>query len=250
MLKMKKIFKFSALFIVVGICAFYTYQFVVDNTKLDNKSEVVSKNSETKGDAVAFQTASTEKMQNLDIGWERVRYSFVPSLQELTWTEVNNDYIVGVEDVSYRVTNASIQKEWNPKWNFEVVKDDYDFEENKSIKGKKSFVSVSVKLKNIGQSTCECNLNCIGLHIYDENGEKIMSSEVATASLDKPNTKNYYFEKLKSKKKVEADLVYIIQDKYLKDGYYYFIDVLPWSVYPKTKEEIGIFKLPLGTEGK
>ena len=73
---------------------------------------------------------------------------------------------------------------------------------------------------------------------------------MATASLDKPNTKNYYFEKLKSKKKVEADLVYIIQDKYLKDGYYYFIDVLPWSVYPKTKEEIGIFKLPLGIEGK
>lgn len=250
MYKMKKIFKLGVLFIVLGVCAFYTYQFISYHVKSDNKNEIVGKDSEIKGDADNFQSASPEKMQNLDIGWERVRYSFLPSLQDLIWTEVNDDYIVGVENVSYRVTNASIQKEWNPNWNFEVVKDDYDFEDNKSIKGKKSFVSISIALKNVGQSTCECSLNCMGLHIYDENGEKIMSGEVATASLDKPNAKNYYFEKLKPKEKLEVDLVYIMQDKYLKDGYYYFIDVLPWSVYPKTKEEIGIFKLPLGIEGK
>lgn len=247
---MKKIFKCGALLIVLGVCAFYTYQFISYNVKLDNKNEIVSKDSEIKGDAENFQSASPEKIKSLDIGWERVRYSFLPSLQDLVWTEVNNDYIVGVENISYRVTNASIQKEWNPNWNFEVVKDEYDFKDNKSIKGKKSFIAISIALKNIGQSTCECSLNCMGLHIYDENGEKIMSSEVATASLDKPNAKNFYFEKLKPKEKLEVDLVYIMQDKYLKDGYYYFIDVLPWSVYPKSKEEIGIFKLPLGIEGK
>lgn len=247
---MKKIFKLGALFIVLGVCAFYTYQLISYNVKSDNKNDIVSKDSEIKGDAENFQSASPEKMKSLDIGWERVRYSFLPSLQDLVWTEVNNDYIVGVENVSYRVTNASIQKEWNPNWNFEVVKDEYDFKNNKSIKGKKSFISISIALENIGQSTCKCSLNCMGLHIYDENGEKIMSSEVATASLDKPNAKNFYFEKLKPKEKLEVDLVYIMQDKYLKDEYYYFIDVLPWSVYPKSKEEIGIFKLPLGIEGK
>lgn len=250
---MKKILKFSVLLIVIGICALHTYQFITYNIKSDNKipkNEMVGGNSEKKENTGSFQTVSPEKMKTLDVGWERVRYSFLPSLQDLMWTEVNNDYILGVENVSYRVTTASIQKEWNPNWNFEVVKDDYDFEDNKSIKGKKSFVSISIVLKNKGQSTCECSLNCIALHIYDENGEKIMSSEVATASLDKPYTKSYYFEKLKSKETLEADLVYIMKDKYLRDGYYYFVDVLPWGVDPKSKEEIGIFKLPLGIEGK
>jgi hypothetical protein len=87
------------------------------------------------------------------------------------------------------------------------------------------------------------------LHIYDENGEKLISGTPATASLDNPYSKSYYFKTLQSKETLKADIVYIVQDKYLKDGYYYFVDVLPWAAYPQSKEETGIFKLPLGIEG-
>jgi hypothetical protein len=217
--------------------------------KINSEKEIAGKDSEGKGDAAHLQTASPKKMQSLDVGWERVKYAFYPKLEDLTWTEVKQDYLVGVNNVSYRVTDASIQKEWNQKWNFEVAKERYAFKDNKSIKGKKSFVSVSVALKNMGKSACQCALNCIALHICDENGEKIISSTPATASLDNPNSKSYYFKTLQSKETLKADIVYIVQDKYLKDGYYYFVDVLPWDAYPQSKEETGIFKLPLGIEG-
>lgn len=36
----------------------------------------------------------------------------------------------------------------------------------------------------------------------------------------------------------------------MSDEYYYFIDVNPYAIYPTSKEQIGIFKLPLGAERK
>lgn len=151
-MEMKKIVKFAVLLIVLGICACYTYQFITDHTNPDWKKEAENNDSENTEEAAGVETASPEKLQKLDIGWERVRYSFIPSLPDLMWTEFNEDYIVEVEDVSYRVTGASVQKEWNPKWKFEVLISDCDFGKDKR---KKIFCFHPCRIKKCGaKSLC------------------------------------------------------------------------------------------------
>ena len=86
--------------------------------------------------------------------------------------------------------------------------------------------------------------------MYEKQGKKIDSKELDTASIDKPYTKSFYRILLKEQEELKIELVYVVTKKIMSDEYYYFVDINPYSIYPTSKEQIGIFKLPLGVERK
>lgn len=242
----KKLIKYSMILIVLGICGLYTYRFLTDDfTSVQKQTHHTEEKS---GDAVNYQTASPDEIKKTELGWERIKYVYVPGVNDLEWTNVNSDY--SIDNVIYTVLGSSIEKKWNPKWNYEVIKDEYSFDNKKSLKGKKSFLSVTLKLKNLNDSVYESYINNIALHVYEKDGKKIDSKELDTASLDRPYTKGFYRILLKKEEELTVELVYVITDKAVSDNYYYFVDINPYSIYPTSKEQIGIFKLPLGVERK
>lgn len=241
---LKKLIKYGMIFIVLGICGFYTYRFLADD--LTRVQKATNHTHEKSGDAVNYQTASPDEIEQTNIGWERIKYVYMPGIKDLKWTDVNSDY--SIDGVTYTVLDARIQKEWNKKWNYEVVKDEYSFDNDKKLKGKKSFLSVTLKVKNENDAVYESYINNVALHVYEKHGKKIESKELDTASLDKPYTKSFYRILLKKQEEIKIELVYVVTDKVVADKYYYFIDVNPYSIYPTSKEQIGVFKLPLGVE--
>lgn len=257
---MKRILKFGILFIVLGVCAIYTYGFITGNvidiqTERDATEEEQTEQiaDSDKGFAV-FQTPSPKKMEEIKDGWERVKYAYLPSLTELQWTEMNEEYLLVMENVSYKVVGASIDKKWNPAWNLEVMKDDYSYEDhsfdkNHNLKGRESFVSVHLRMENKGDRTCSCCLATNQVQVYNENGKNVDVGILRTMSIDKPVSETVFFEKLKPGGKLDVELVYILNDKHLADTNYFFLDVLPGNSHPPNTDWVGIFKLPLGVEG-
>lgn len=251
-MKMKKIIKFFILFFMLGICTIYTYRFISDNYNSDNKREDLDNMEGEVGSQPSSPSVSSIPHQNFKAGWERIKYAYLPDLPQLIWTDVGVGYVVGVENMSYKVVDASIQKKFNPKWNFKVLDEFgmYSFREDRSLDGKKSYVSARISLKNLGKSVCNCCLKNISLHIYDKEGNKIISKEPDTTSQNKTYSKGFFFEKISSGEKYEVEVVYVVEDKHLDSNYYYFIDVNPYAIYPDSQDQVGIFKLPLGSESE
>lgn len=254
----KKILKLFISFFILGVCFIYTCKFIAVNYSNKGKMAHIDDTGEeavispSPSDILPSSPDPSSASQDYDIGWERIKHAFLPELTQLEWTAVGEEYVVAVENVSYKVTDACIQKEWNPIWNFDVLYDlgMYSFQEDRSLKGSFSFVSVKMTLKNLGQDVCNCCLGNIPSHIYDGKGGKIMSCSPCTTSKDKPHTKSFFYEKISPGKEFDVELVYVFEDRYLDDSYYYFIDANPWAAYPTSEDEIGIFKLPLGAESE
>lgn len=230
--------------IVVGVCGLYTYRILLN--VFINTKKTINHTEQMSGEAVNYQTASPEQLRKTDIGWERIKYVHLPELKKLTWTSVNES--CSIDGVEYTVLDAKIKKEWNSKWNYDVIKDDFSFNNKKQLKGDKSFLSVTLKIKNTNEKAHECYVNSAVLHVYDKEGEKIGSGEMETASMDKPYTKSFYRILLKKEEVFKVEMVYVVNKKMISDNYYYFIEVDPYSVCPPLEGMIGIFKLPLGIE--
>lgn len=242
----KKLIKYSMIVIMLGICGLYTYRFLIND--FTSMKKITNHTEQTSGEAVNYQTASPDEIKKTDIGWERIKYVYMPRIKDLLWTNVKEKY--SIDGVEYTVLDARIQNEWNPKWNYEVIKDEYPFNSEKKLKGDKSFLSVTLEIKNMNDEVYESYINNVALHVYEKEGKKIASKELDTASLDKPYTKSFYRILLKEQEEFKIELVYVITKKMMSDEYYYFIDVNPYAIYPTSKEQIGIFKLPLGAERK
>lgn len=242
----KKLIKYTMIVIILGICGLYTYKFVVSDflstPKATNETEKKS------GEAVNYQTASPDEIKKTEAGWERVKYVYMPGMKDLLWTNVKDKY--SIDGVEYTVLDAKIQNKWNPKWNYEVIRDKYSFSNEKKLKGEKAFLSVTLEMKNTNNKVYESYVNNVALHVYEKKGKKVDSREMDTASIDKPNIKSFYRILLKNQEELKIELVYVITKKLVSDEYYYFIDINPYSIYPTSKEQIGIFKLPLGVERK
>lgn len=263
--EMKRILKFSVLVIVLGVCAIYTYGFITgDDTGIQTEEDAVEGEqaeeqteeivNEDKPYAAVYQTPSPEKLNSIEDGWERVKYGYLPNLPDLKWVEINEEYLLVMENVSYKVVGASIGKKWNPAWNFDVMKDhytyeDYTFDKNHNLKSKDSFVSVHIQMENKGKKTCSCCLSTNDVQVYNAKGKNVDIGILCTMSIDKPPSQTVYFEKLKPGGKLDVELVYIMKDKHLADTNYYFLSVVPGNSYPPNTDWVGIFKLPFGVEG-
>lgn len=258
---MKRILKYTIVVIVLGICAVYTYGFLTGNlADIQPEGDIAEEEQMEESDdddrvAAAYETPSPQKMETIEDGWERVKYAFLPNLPDLEWTEMNEEYLLVMENVSYKVVGASIGKKWNPAWNFDVMKahysyEDYTFDKNHNLKGKASYVSVHLQMENKGKDTCVCCLSNNSVQIYNEKGENVDIGTLCTMSINKSPSKTVYMEKLKPGGKLDVELVYILKDKYLADTNYYFLEVLPGSSYPRDTDWVGVFKLPFGVEGE
>ena len=136
----KRLIKYSMIVIMLGICGLYTYRFLIND--FTSMKKITNHTEQTSGEAVNYQTASPDEIKKTDIGWERIKYVYMPGIKDLLWTNVKEKY--SIDGVEYTVLDARIQNEWNPKWNYEVIKDEYSFNSEKKLKGEDSFLSVTL----------------------------------------------------------------------------------------------------------
>lgn len=267
---MKRILKFGILFVVLGICAVYTYGFITgDVTSIQTEGDKAEEQTEEEqteeeqtevdgsdddSEIAVYQTPSPQIMKTIEDGWERIKYAYLPNLPDLEWTEMNEEYLLVLQNVLYKVVGGSIGKQWNPDWNYDILKNDYedhDLDKKHNLKGRESYVSVHLQMENKGNSTCVCCLENNSVRIYNEKGKNLVNGHLCTMSIDKPcypTSRKTWYEKLKPGGKLDVELVYTVKDKYLADTNYYFYDVMPGGSYPPDTDWVGIFKLPFGVE--
>ncbi|MCR5796305.1 MAG: hypothetical protein K6G63_00090 [Eubacterium sp.] len=243
----KRIIKYVIVFCVLGVCGLFTYRFLTSEfTQKESGVHGAGNVNSTTDTTNAYQTAAPDEIKRKEKGWERIKYVYLPALKNIKLTDPQKKR--QIQGIEFSVLDAEITHKWNPNWNYGAIRSTELFNDQKMLKKDKSFLSVTLKMKNTTNKEMEYYVNAAGLMIYDKNGKCIDGHEIQTASFNKPVTKSFYRLMMEENKEYTVDIVYIIDSKSISDKYYYFIDIVPNDVYPSSIEEFGLFKLPLGVE--
>ncbi|MDD6071574.1 MAG: hypothetical protein PUC12_12310 [Clostridiales bacterium] len=239
---MKQIKKIILVLLLVVVCLVGILQFVFGGVDMKGKNNVQKNNpSEVKN------RKEPEGGESDDV-WQEMAKKYLGDIPDIH--VYSPDETMRQDDWSYEIKNARVTKEKDPRWDSIPDYPEYEYDEDGNILNSYSFLSVGIRVlceeKSPNRELC---LNSMYMAVFDETGEKVYTSEAATAALGKPFTKNYFYCSLEKGELLDTEIVYMMPDKYVKNNYYYLMIVNNHGVTPETGNEVGLMKIPIG-EGK
>lgn len=227
--------------LILAVCVLYTYHFITQESMFSNHFHEKSSTESTSNHA--YRTASPNELQDATTVWEKIMLSYLPGIDNMEMTDTKKSR--EIDGLFYKVIDAKIQKKWNDEWDYDPVQGEYKMNGKRCLVEGESFIEVELEVENKG-NVKETWLNLLSLHIYSKSGEKQISAEPCTTSMHRRLTKRYYCCAVEQNQQMKVKIIYVVPDKdLLRDGMY-FVDMTPTNQYPTSKEQVGLFKLPLG----
>lgn len=262
--------KYFDIIIIVGICLLFTYRFVFykeSATPQDNVFEttdrITEENTVQTEEVFLSQEEETNELSfNLNIIesediWDKIMKNYISSISSMIdVTRMEGACVksykeeVRQDDWIYQVQEAYITKQRNETWDFVPDYPEYVYDENENLTNDYSYVVVKIKVKKVVKERIgELYLNSMHLCIYDEEGERVNSSGINIAALNKPHIGSYFECPLEIGEEIETEIACVIQDCYLSDENYYILNINNTGVVPFETKDFSFISLPLGQGG-